>query len=86
MSKAGIATDPEKTAAVCDWPRPETVSQVRSILGFVGYYRHFVPSFSKVSGPLHSLTSGMAPLGKKSRPVDWTPECQQAFGPEMGSD
>src|SRR4029434_788189 len=42
VSKAGIATDPEKVRAVRDWPRPETVSQVRSFLGFAGYYRLFV--------------------------------------------
>ena len=44
VSKAGIATDPEKTAAVRDWPRPETVSQVRSFLGFAGYLM-FCPLF-----------------------------------------
>ena len=38
----GIATDPKKIEAVLNRPQPETVSDVRSFLGFVGYYRRFL--------------------------------------------
>lgn len=79
VSEAGVATDPEKIAAVRDWPQPETTTQVRSFLGFAGYYRRFIPAFSKVASPLHGLLVGTATLGKKSRPVLWTPACQAAF-------
>ena len=40
VSKDGIETDPKKIAAVQQWPRPTTVTQVRKFLGFTNYYRN----------------------------------------------
>lgn len=55
VSKQGVATDPNKTTVVKDWPMPLTVKQVKSFLGFVGYYRRFIPGFSRIASPLHDL-------------------------------
>ncbi|GBO44664.1 Retrovirus-related Pol polyprotein from transposon 297, partial [Araneus ventricosus] len=41
ISADGVKTDPEKTKAVVDWPRPETVHDLRSFLGLCTYYRRF---------------------------------------------
>ncbi|KAJ8408026.1 hypothetical protein AAFF_G00262540 [Aldrovandia affinis] len=60
VSQQGVATDLEKTAAVQAWPVPSTNSQVRSFLGFAGYYRRFIPRFSKVTSPLNALLQGNA--------------------------
>ena len=48
VSKEGVSTDPEKIKAVTDWSQPTTVTEVRSFLGYVSYYR-FIPNFSKVT-------------------------------------
>ena len=58
VSQQGVATDPEKIAAVRNWPTPTTVREVRSFLGFVGYYRQFIPKFDKVAAPLHAGDRG----------------------------
>lgn len=79
ISEAGVATDPAKTAAVRDWPVTMTVKEVKSFLGFAGYYRRFIPAFSKIAGPLHALTHGTTAHGKRSAPIGWSPGCQQAF-------
>lgn len=71
--------DPEKLAVVQDWPPPATVRQVRSFLGFVGYYQWFIIKVSKIAAPLHALLMGTATLGKKTATVNWTLQCQVAF-------
>ena len=42
VSKDGIQVDSKKIEAVADWPRPTTVTEIRSFLGLAGYYRRFV--------------------------------------------
>ena len=34
VHQEGVATDPDKIKAVAEWPRPTTVTEVRSFLGF----------------------------------------------------
>jgi len=51
-----IHMDPTKTQGVADWPRPTNVTDVRSFLGFTGFYRYFIPNYSKIAKPLLLLT------------------------------
>lgn len=60
VSKEGVATDPEKTTAVQQWKPPATVRDVRSFLGFAGYYRRFIPGFARIAAPLNALLAGTA--------------------------
>ena len=39
ISKDGIAVDEEKIRALKEWPVPTNVPELRSFLGFAGYYR-----------------------------------------------
>ena len=55
VGQEGVSTDPDKIKAVIEWPRPTTATEVRSFLGFVSYYRRFIPNFSKVVKPLYTL-------------------------------
>ena len=43
ISAKGVATDESKIEAIKNWPTPITVTDVRSFLGFTGYYRRFIP-------------------------------------------
>ena len=46
VGRAGLACDPEKLSAVWTWHTPDSVKQVRQFVGFVGYYRRFIPNFA----------------------------------------
>ena len=82
VSVEGVSTDPDKIKSVTDWPQPTTVTEVRSFLGFVSYYRRFIPHFSKVAKPLNKvLLQNLegTPSQKKKFKVHWGPEQQEAF-------
>jgi hypothetical protein len=55
ISLEGIAVDHGKVRDVLDWKLPISVTQVRNFLGLPGYYRRFIPNFSKISKPITEL-------------------------------
>ena len=81
VSEEGVSTDPDKIKSVTEWPQPTTVTEVRSFLGFVSYYRRFIPNFSKVAKPLNKLLQNLegTPSQKKKFKVHWGPKQQEAF-------
>jgi hypothetical protein len=52
ISSDGISVDPSKVQEVMDWKLPTSVHQIRSFLGLAGYYRRFIPDFSKIAKPM----------------------------------
>ena len=72
VGKDGILVDPSKIEAVKNWPRPASVSEVRSFLGLASYYRRFVEGFSKIAVPLTELT-------RKSVRFNWSEKCETSF-------
>ena len=81
VSNKGVSTDPDKIQAITEWPQPTTVTEVRSFLGFVSYYRRIAPNFSKVARPLNKLLQNLegTPSQNKKVKVHWGPEQQEAF-------
>lgn len=93
VSDQGVKTDPDKVAAVKTWPVPKNLKELRSFLGFVGYYRRFIKDFSRQVKPLNELTSGYPPTRRNFKSVGntqyrnpkdlfngrWTTACQDAF-------
>ena len=63
VGQEGVTTDPDKIKAVTEWPRPTTVTAVRSFLGFVSYYRRFIPDSSKVAKLLNTLLQNLEGTG-----------------------
>jgi hypothetical protein len=72
ISQDGISVDPEKVQEVMDWKPPTIVRQIRSFLGLAGYYRRFIPDFSRIAKPMTELL-------KKGVKYDWSQKCEDAF-------
>ena len=54
VSEEGVSTDPRKWRQSLIGLSQRHVYDVRAFLGFVGYYRRFIKSFSKVALPLRN--------------------------------
>lgn len=79
VSQDGISTDEEKIKCVKDWQVPQTLKQLKSFLGFSGYYRRFIKNFAQISAPLLQLNRDFHKHPNKKLESKWTSECQQAF-------
>ena len=72
VGRRGLECDPAKIEDVKSWPVPDCLKSVRQFLGFVGYYRRFIPSFADIATPLVALTG-------KDVPFVWDSGCSTAF-------
>ncbi|KAK9730865.1 Reverse transcriptase (RNA-dependent DNA polymerase) [Popillia japonica] len=70
VDQEGLRTDPDKVSAIVDYPTPKTTTQIKRLIGLVGYYRRFLKNFSALSSPITDLLRGR----KKGQPITWTPE------------
>ena len=88
ISSKGVSTDPSKIAAVAEWRKPSTVTELRSFLGFASYYRRFVEGFAKLAAPLHALAAELdgtkvkraaRRISDKNFSAHWSEQCQLGF-------
>ena len=64
VGEHGVTMNTAKVEAIKVLPTPANVPQLRSILGFLAYYRHFIPGYSAIVAPMNSLL-------KKDKPWNW---------------
>jgi hypothetical protein len=72
VSKFGLTPHQAKVAAIAALKPPTNVSELRSVLGLMCYYRRFVPNFSSSAEPLNRLL-------KKGTAFDWGADQQAAL-------
>jgi hypothetical protein len=72
VSPDGIVVDPSRVKEVLEWKPPTTVSEVQSFLGLAGYYRQFIPNFSKIVKPITELL-------RNGNKYLWSEACDEAF-------
>lgn len=78
IGEDGVKPDPGKITAVERFPTPRNVKTIRQFLGLAGYYRRFIPNFSKVSKPLTDLL-------KKEKEFKWEVKQKSAFDQLKGA-
>ena len=72
ISGDGIKVDRSKVEVISKLPIPNCQRDVRSFLGFTGYYRRFIENFTKIASPLFKLLT-------KDCEFKWDLDCQSAF-------
>src|SRR6266508_5165842 len=72
LSAKGVAVDRSKVQEVLEWKSPTSVTEIQSFLGLAGYYRRFIPDFSKIVKPMMKLL-------QKEAKFNWTSDCEAAF-------
>ena len=75
VSWKGVLPLKKNLESITRCPPPDTYTKVKSFMGLVGHYRHFIKGFAP---PLYDLTSGDN-KDKKSEHVDLSPEAREAF-------
>ena len=90
ISANGYRPDPEETEALEKFREPpQTIGELRSLLGFLGYYRTYVKGFASLVKPMYDLLKGKISGGKDGKKagqcynskekVLWTKELQQVL-------
>jgi hypothetical protein len=72
LSAGGVSPNQVKVQAIREMKPPTSVEGLRSVLGFFGYYRCYLPQYSCIAQPLNALL-------KKNTFFEWTSEQQHAF-------
>ncbi|KAL1277385.1 hypothetical protein QQF64_024058 [Cirrhinus molitorella] len=95
VSAEGVRVDPRDLEAVRSLTHrtPQTVGDVRRLVGFLSYYRTFIQDFSRVARPLYELLQAKTGVGQdlpirrkvkgpqvpSKTPVEWRRDHQQAL-------
>ena len=73
VGQKGIKVDPKKVEVLKAWPKPKTLTEVRSFMGLLQFFRRFIKDFSKLSAPLTNLTRKGEGIQK------WDERCDESF-------
>ena len=79
ISAEGVRPDPGKVQAIVDIPIPETVKDIRTFLGMVGYYRKFLDKFADMTEPLTALLKKGAKVCISTEVARSVMKCKQAL-------
>ena len=74
LSETGSRPTQERLDTIHNFPKPTTVTQLRSFLGTLNFCHRFIPNTSELTSPLSRLVTG----GKNSV-ITWTQESENAF-------
>ncbi|QBP37036.1 putative RdRP [Lampyris noctiluca errantivirus 1] len=67
VSREGVKPNPDKIEAIKNYTLPKTTKEIKGFLGLLGYYRRFIPNFSKITKPFTTCL-------KKNNKIDITNE------------
>ncbi|GBM38058.1 Transposon Ty3-G Gag-Pol polyprotein [Araneus ventricosus] len=86
LSENGIKPLPDKVKCVLDFPKPDTLTQLRRFLGIFNFYRCFIPKAAHILAPIVQFLEGhtnkkksRSSVCKLSEQLKWNENAEQAF-------
>ncbi|GFX82906.1 hypothetical protein TNCV_2640411 [Trichonephila clavipes] len=86
VSSEGISPLPDRVNAIQNFPRPNTLTQLRRFLGMFNFYRRFIPKAAHILAPLIKFLEGHTnkkkpchPSKNPQTPLEWTEEAENSF-------
>lgn len=77
LSERGLEPNPERILPIINYKKPETVRDVRRLIGLINWYRRFIENAAELLAPLNEMTKGK---GKNSQhKVAWTEEAAKSL-------
>jgi hypothetical protein len=61
INKEEIRPDPHKVDDIVNMPQPRTLTQLRSFMGMVNFYKKFIPKLAFIAKPLYDLIKTAQP-------------------------
>jgi len=55
ITEARVMPDPQRVAAIEQFPTPTTVKQLKTFCGMISYYSRFLRNCSRIASPLYKL-------------------------------
>lgn len=77
LSEKGLQPNPERIQSIVYYKPPETVRDVRRLVGLVNWYRKFIPKAAELLAPLTDIIREDGPTSQKK--VTWTDRARQSF-------
>lgn len=71
VSAQGVRMIPSYVQRILDWPLPSTGKELRSYLGFIGYYRSFIKEFADLTYEMNKM--------KTATQLEWTDSTKAKF-------
>ena len=78
VSWRGVLPSKKNLESIAQCTPLDTYTKVKSFMGLVGHYRHFIKGFARTAAHLYDLTSGDN-KDKRSEHVNFSPEAHEAF-------
>ena len=80
ISADGYTIDPKNVDAVLGkLKKPNNITELRSLLGLVGYFRRAIPNFSQIAKLLYDILKNSDLTSRSKQPINWREEHQSSL-------
>ncbi|GFV38496.1 retrovirus-related Pol polyprotein from transposon opus [Trichonephila clavipes] len=86
LSENGIKPLTDKVKCILNFPKPNTLTQLRRFLGMFNFYRYLIPKAAHILAPIVQFLEGHtnqkkshSSVRKSSKPLKWNENAEQAF-------